>query len=189
MTKNYVTEAKNVLIIYSVIFIILAAVTWILTNYYVQIDYSVPTNGTIFHVYVQAVPTIINGIATATSIALGFAVTFVGIITRELLTEHKDDGLKRYLIGKYLFGLPFFLILLFSAYSFLLFGGVFIKTALAFAFIVLIFAILWIASIFVIINPFTDKQEEKTSNRAQQENESEAPESKPKELTSAGDIK
>jgi hypothetical protein len=164
LNPNDAAKAKSTIIKLSITFIALAAVTWILTNYSVQIVYTVPTNETMFKIYDQTVPTIINGIATSTSIAMGFAVTFVGIIARELLTEDKNQGTKRYLIGTYLLVFPILIIQLLTSYIFLLIGGIFLKTALAFAFIGLIFAILWIMAIFVFLEPIIKEKEEQPSN-------------------------
>jgi hypothetical protein len=166
LNPNDIANAKSSVIKLSITFIALAVVTWILTNYTVQIDTTTPTNETLpmFHIYAQSVTTIINGIATATSIALGFGVTFVGIIAREILTETKNQGTKRYLIGTYLLVFPILLIQLATAYIFLLIGGIFLKTALAFAFIGLIFAILSITAIFVFLEPIIKEQNEEDIN-------------------------
>lgn len=162
-----IEKAKSTTIKLLVAFLALAAVTWFLIYYSVQIDYTTTqTNETtpMFHILAQNVPTIVNGIATVTSIALGFSVAFIGIIARELLNDDKYQLTKRYLIGNYLFVFPSLLLLLGSAYIFQLIGGVFIKSALEFAFISLIFAILWITAIFVLIEPIIKQQDAKSKN-------------------------
>ncbi|MGD0070022.1 MAG: hypothetical protein ABSB71_00470 [Candidatus Bathyarchaeia archaeon] len=117
-----------------------------------------------FHISAQTVPTIINGIATVTSITIGFSVALVGIIAREILMGEKNQQIKRYLVGRTLFTFPLLLLLLAFAYIFMLIGGMFLKTALQFAFIGLEFAILIVTAIFVSMEPIIKEQDEKVIN-------------------------
>ena len=153
-----VATARKTVIELSLVFSGLAAVTWLLIYFTVKID----TTVAIFHVSPQSVPTIINGISTVTSIALGFSVAFIGIIARELLTEDKYQPIKQYLIGKYLFVFPLLLLQLVISYIFLLIGS--FQIALQFSFVGLVFAILWITAIFVLIEPIIKEQKRRTYN-------------------------
>lgn len=117
------------------------------------------------HISFAAVPTIINGIATATSIIIGFSGTVVGIVARELLKDEKEERMKQYLIGTVLGTFPLIIFLFFMAYFFLLNGYVMVKTALQFTFIGFLFALYVLLGIFVFIALIIEQHKSKVKSQ------------------------
>jgi len=132
---------------------------WLPPNIHIDITsppsnttYTVANSTDALHISVQTVPTVINGITTATSIIFAFSGTLVGLVARELLKDNeRDKRMREYLIGGILFLFPLILLLFFGAYLNLLIGGLGFIIALEYAFVGLLLALLVLVGLFITI--------------------------------------
>lgn len=110
------------------------------------------TNSTVLAISTQTVPTIINGVTTATSIIIGFSGALVGLVAREILkNDEKDRKMREYMIGTLLFLFPIILLIDFGAYFNLLIGGYGFMVAIQWVLSGFLLALLLLVGIFILI--------------------------------------
>lgn len=130
-----------------------------------------PENSTgAFYLSVQTVPTVLNGITTATAIIIGFSGTIIGIVIHEFPKETKKDRKFRIFI-MVLFPLLFIFVLTldFWGYVWLLEGGTLFVSAITNMISGFLLAMLILIGLFIFIGFKFDEQEEESSDKTKQQ--------------------
>ena len=161
-------QARKTLLIVTVIFVLFALFVGWFILVVLQIDYTDTRVAHGFlHISSQRIPIIINGTVTVASIALSGSIAFIGLTSKELLTDEKNKFLKDNVMWGYLKFFPLFLLLLFFPFFIQLMGDLFIVFALLFAFEVVIFATLYVTVLFVLIEPVLHEKASKKTVKKQ----------------------
>ena len=146
------------------VILFISAMIWVLFGMEIKIDYSNNNlNGTtaLYNaqtlIEARTVPTVINGIATVTSIIIGFSGTTIGLLIKSFLQKVSKEREAYYLLS---FAFPFAgsLALLYLAYTSLLMGGQgFLESSLRNALAAMVLALsnlLFIILIFSYVNDY-----------------------------------
>jgi hypothetical protein len=168
LSYNEIKQVRKTLLVVTAIFVLFALfVGWFILGP-LQIDYTDTrvVHG-FLHVSSQRIPIIINGTITVTSIALSGSLAFIGLTSKELLTDEKNKFIKNNVMWGHLKFFPLFLLLLFFPFFIQLMGDAYIEIALLFAFEVVIFATLYVSILFVLIEPVLHEKTNKKIARKQ----------------------
>jgi uncharacterized membrane protein YqjE len=146
----------------------------------ISIDTASTSSNATFQISVQSVPTVINGIATVTSIVVGFTAAVVGLVVREILGHgEKEEKLRRYMIGGLLFLFPSILLLDFWAYINLLMGEEWrFVLAITTSLEAFVLALLVLVSIFILVwlvNAEHERREKESKTPKPKDKDSESP--------------
>ncbi len=165
------TKALVFFIIVAIIFgfIIAWVAFWLPQNTHLFVTYP-PANTTYtsenctaaFYLSVQTVPTVINGITTATAIMVGFTGSIIGIVIHEFPKETRQDRKFRIFIMVLLPLLfVFVLILDFWGYVWLLEGGALFASAITSILTGFLLAMLILIGLFIFVGYRLDDDERK----------------------------
>lgn len=127
-----------------------------------NVTYAATNRTSSLYLSVQTVPTLLNGVTTATSIVAGFTGTIIGVVYRKLSKETRKDRVFR---GFIITVIPilFALVLIFDffGYIYLLQGGVWFLTAIDLILSAFILALLIFVSFFILIGVRLNEQDER----------------------------
>ena len=128
---------------------------------HIQIDVVPSNDPNVLHLSLQTVPTVINGVTTATSIIIGFSGTLIGLLLHEMPKKKKQDKKARmFLLVGVTFAFALIILQDFQAFVFLLMGGAGFLFALELVLSGLLTALLVLVGIFIFIGFRLGEQEE-----------------------------